>query len=287
MKKPLKIFLIVVLVGAVIATTCFFFFKNLNRNKNANANVASFLTSGQSSEVTEKLNKSRTSYDTSSRFLYIYNTEQKLNSILSTLNLYLIVANDYSVDSNKIVNNLNSLKSKQSTLNDALDEFLLKVKYGTFDKSVGANEVIRLGGEYLVSYANFINIINNEVLSKVVQNSNSDLKFSLINLYKNIVVETFSNLYNSGNLLIYSTTNISKINTNFSLLNGYVKTANTSMLGDHFNYQVNEFIKNYNNSDKQDLAKNFTTYINAATSISDTSTSIQKASYYLKRLLGM
>ena len=135
------------------------------------------------------------------------------------------------------------------------------------------------------SFADMIDTINSE-LDKTNIVKNADVKFSIIEVYCDVCIDTFSNLIleASGIRMVENRQNIDLINQSVNFESGYISSSNA---GDNFSYLSNYFISNYNACDKQTFATNLAQNVNQIVSITDSSTSLVKATYYFKGVLGI
>ena len=162
------------------------------------------------------------------------------------------------------------------------DEYQLKYTSAYFKAygAKGANDLFKSLSRYLYTYADFILAISNNL-----QNSNliqiSDVKFVMIDIYANIVKETFSSVVFNESTELYDIENLN----NFVEIFKYFNLENSHLiLGDIYSQNVINFVENYINCDKSAFAKNFASNLAISNSISDSSTSLQKAVYYFKQV---
>ena len=107
MKKFLKVFIVVLLVLAVIAITCFFFFKNYKEKKLVSQPIIEILDSESKADFDVQLKKTAiylNADEPDSRLQAIISTSENLDEILYELS-------SYYVSSNTLVNDKEIVKS--------------------------------------------------------------------------------------------------------------------------------------------------------------------------------
>lgn len=281
MKKFLKIFLIVVLVGLAIGGTCYAFYSNIEESQDAYARVNTFMNSSERTSMNNKLNN--VSQSSSGRLSLGIEAIVTLDSITLTLNTYMISSLDYDINNNSIVERLDSAIEKREELIDDADEYLLKTNNQYFDKSKGANDVFKTLSSYVVRYADMVKYMNNEIKSRVIVNKYSDIKFDVIELYCLTVTNTFSNLEEVDGLITVKNSN------NFTLLNDsfYLVANMLSTTVGYGSYLNNKFCRAFNSIDKTAFANNLYTNVSTIGEITEASSNVDKATYYLKEILNL
>ncbi len=283
MKKALKTVIIIILVGLSVAGTCYLFYANLVQQQDAYARINTYMYSADKTNTDTNLEL--VNAEASSRLDLAMDTIDQLDAITRTLNTYMICSLDYDVDNNKIIERLDLAIEKRDELYLDTEEFILKTTNEYFDTSLGANDVIRTASSYIIRYADMIQCMNDEIRGKMVIN-NVDVKFDMIELYCLTTIDAFSHLEdNLGLLGVKNTSNIVLLNNNFNLVNGAVDTS--ASIGSEYSHYNNKFIEAYNSVDKSAFASNLYANVNAVNGISSNSTNVQKATYYLKQILGL
>ena len=278
MKKFLKVFIVVILVLGVIAGTAFFFFRNLKEKNNNTGSLVAMLESDEKKKFDSDLQATSAIMKSSKsdlRLELIIETNTNLNQILNTLLMYYIET-ETNINNKTISNKLKELKSSRNNLSTMMAEYNVKKESGEFDRNTGANDLYEQSCVYLIKYAVFVNEINNNVS---IHNKNADLKFSMFEIYSNIVITTFQETKVSSDLIVVkSADNINKINENFKIQNSFVYMVNP------FSINCNLFIQNYNACDKLKFAKEFNNNIQNA---SKTGPKEVVAAFYLKQIYGI
>lgn len=286
MKKVLnvvKIILIIALVGAAIGGTCYFFYNYILFNVDAFASFNTVIYGSQTVEFNAKLDEVR-AY-AGDRFDLIVDTNEKLGEIAENINYHLVNADDFDLDERLIVTQIDKVAENQEIAYNMMEEYLIKVDSDFFNKETGANDLFNQMSRYFVTFADMIDTINSE-LDKTNIVKNADVKFSIIEVYCDVCIDTFSNLIleASGIRMVENRQNIDLINQSVNFESGYISSSNA---GDNFSYLSNYFISNYNACDKQTFATNLAQNVNQIVSITDSSTSLVKATYYFKGVLGI
>lgn len=284
MKKFLKTLVIIVLVVGAVAGTCYFFYSHMREQIDASASVGEFVYGVKNKDFDAKIE--RVNGLANSRFDLIITTDSKMREMTTILNYYLINAKEKSVDEDRIVDRLNDIYSLQDRIDDVMDEYIVKCDSASFDRMAGSNELYDALCSYMVAYADLMNIINSEIVD-VLPYANADINFSMIDLYVNVVTNTFTNVTNNINGLrqIANSANINLVNTYLKFEDGRLNTGNSSF-GD-YSYLNNNFIKYYSQCNKTDLASDFARLVNNTTSIANNSTNEQRAAYYFREIFGM
>ncbi|MBR4998640.1 MAG: hypothetical protein IKY10_02050, partial [Clostridia bacterium] len=128
---------------------------------------------------------------------------------------------------------------------------------------------------YLINYARFANYIN----ANINVNKNCDLKFSMIDVYTNVVMSTFNNTKEDNQrVVVYSTANINLINNIFNLDYSFIETE-----VDPFDISINYFIQAYYNCNKTEFAKNLSSNVSVVSSATQDSKE-KVATYYFKQI---
>ncbi len=282
MRKFLKYLLVFVLVLASIGGTCYFFFRTLTKRKDSEAAITNYLYSSEKVEFDS--NVARFQAETNSRFDSLIKTKSNLDDILSTFSTYLVEAKNYDVNENGIIERLNDYLSEQSEVDEMIDSFMVRLSNANFNKVTGANEIYLHFAKMNVIYADLLNYINNEFNNMPIV-KDSDIKFSMINLYSNVVISTLENINTSGSeFKIKDETNLTLMNAHFKLENSVLITSSTTT---NFASVNNNFIKYYNLIDASDFAKNLASNINSVSGYADDLTNVQKTSYYFKQVYGI
>ena len=284
MKKFLKVLVIIVLVVGAVAGTCYFFYSHMRDQIDASASVSEFVYGVKNKDFDAKIE--RVNGLANSRFDLIITTDSKMNEMTTILNYYLIHAKEKGIDEDRIVDRLDAIYSLQDSIDAIMDEYIVKCDSASFDRMTGSNELYDALSSYMVAYADLMNIINSEIVN-ILPYANADIKFSMIDLYINIVTNTFTNVTNNINGLrqIANSANINLVNTYLQFKNGYLDTNNSS--ASDYSYLNNNFIEYYSQCNETDLAADFARIVNNTTSIDNNSTNEQRVAYYFREIFGM
>ena len=279
MKKFLKVFIIVLLVIASVAGTCFFFFRNLKEKNNTTPSFSAILFSQEQKEFNESLNLMSAvvnSDATDKRLEVIIKTQNNLDEILKVLVSYH-VENNTQINNERISKAFKQFDADKTLLQNMVDEYLIKKDSSYFDRHLGANDFYRQACNYLMSYARLVNYINMDLsLNKSV-----DLKFSMFEIYCNVVTTSFNTTkVTSSKVEIENASNINKINDLLVINDSFIVTA-----VDPFSSVINEFNRYYYNSNKTEFAKNLANNILMVNS--NQGNNEQIATYYFKQIFGV
>ncbi len=279
MKKFLKTLLIIVLVAASIGGTAYIFYKKLNPPVDYFEELNGYVSSSSTKELSIDLKKviAKTP-EQDTRFVFIDETNNKLNQCLDSLSSYYLVANSHSFNKKAIDKGLSHLKSTRAETINVIDAYITKTT-AQGELAVGANPSYEAVSQYFVEYANFIKTLNGE-LSSLGVDTTSNIKFSVIELYCDVCIDCFSNLtLTFGNLtLISDDSNISQISPHIDFQNSYFKF-------DNFSNSTNLFIKNYNETNKEEFAENLAKFLLEGSETSLDSNML--AGYYLNQIFGV
>lgn len=277
MKKFLKVFVIVLLVVSAVGTTTFLFFKNMKERDNTTVSIAGLLFSQSHKEFNSNLNTMSAyinSDGTDNRMALIISTNKNLDDIIEVLASYHI-ENNTKINNEKIAKTLKSVNSSRSLLNEMIAEYKIKQTSPYFNRHLGANDFYKEMSSYLVNYARFANLIN----ANLNLNKKIDLKFSMFDIYTNVVMNSFNQTkVENERLIIYSATNMNKINNIFKMENSVIQTKVSP-----FAAEINQFIDAYYNCNKTEFAKNLTNNISLATNPNQDN-SERVATYYFKQI---
>ena len=286
MKKVLnvvKVLLIIALVAGAIGGTCYFFYNYVLLNADAFNSFSTLIYGSQTTEFNAKLYEVRGYTD--DRFDLIINTNEKLEEMAVNLNYHLVNAEDFDLDERLIEEQIDKVLENQDTAYNMMEEYLIKVDSDFFNREKGANDLYNQMSRYFVTFSDMISTINSE-LNKTDIIKNADVKFSIIEVYSNVCIDAFSNLVTdaSGLRRVEDSENIDLVNRAINFKNGFISSSNANA---NFSYLTNNFIQNYEKCDKEAFASNLAQNVNQVVSISDSSTSLVKATYYFKGVLGI
>lgn len=286
MKKVLnvvKVLLIIALVAGAIGGTCYFFYNYVLLNADAFNSFSTLIYGSQTTEFNAKLYEVRGYTD--DRFDLIINTNEKLEEMAVNLNYHLVNAEDFDLDERFIEEQIDKVLENQDTAYNMMEEYLIKVDSDFFNREKGANDLYNQMSRYFVTFSDMISTINSE-LNKTDIIKNADVKFSIIEVYSNVCIDAFSNLVTdaSGLRRVEDSENIDLVNRAINFKNGFISSSNANA---NFSYLTNNFIQNYEKCDKEAFASNLAQNVNQVVTISDSSTSLVKATYYFKGVLGI
>ena len=283
MKKFLKIFIIVILVLGVIGGTCFFFFRNNKVKKSTTESLVDYFNSQSSVEFREDLSSMSllvNSDGKDNRLNLLIETNNKLDKIANALISYYITS-DTKINNEEISKSLNIVKSSKSTLSSMMAEYEIKSTSNYFNRHLGANDFYIQASNYLIQYARFIKLVNNDIsMDKSVEP-----KFNLFEVYSNVVIETFSyiNIEDAATskVVVSNVSNISILNNRLIIINSIVQTA-----GGLFSKYGNDFNKYYSNCDKNQFASKLAENIGKVKNAEQDSNE-KIATYYFKVIMGL
>ena len=280
MKKFLKIFIIVLLVVSAVGTTCYLFFKNMKENDNTTVSIAGILYSENKTKFNNSLSTMSSvvnSDGTDNRLNLIIKTNSNLDEIVEVLASYHI-ENNTKINNEKISKVLKQVNSSKKLLGKMIDEYNIKKNSTYFDKHLGANDFYSEACNYLVKYARFANLIN----ADLNLNKNCDLKFSMFDVYTQVVMNSFNQTkVENSKVIIYSEYNINKINSIFKMENSIVETKVSP-----YAVEVNRFVEAYYDCNKTEFAKYLASNISIVTSENQT-TKEKIATYYFKQIFNV
>lgn len=280
MKKFLKVFVVTLLVICAVGGTVYFFFRNIKRRISNTGSIVGMLLSEKKVDFNNDLNTMNSivnSDGTDSRLSLLITTNTKLDDATFTLCSYIVDENT-NVNNKAVAKALRNTNSSRMKLNDMMKEYNIKKDSEYFNRHLGANDFYEEMSNYLVNYATFVNLLNDYVFGV---DKNVDIKFSVIDLYTNVVVDAFSSLEKlSGLTKIQDVSNIDFINCKIKLTNTHIENENK------FSINNNKFIEFYNKCNKQEFANNLKANVSSVSSITESSTNVQIATYYFKLVFG-
>ncbi len=278
MKKFFKTLLILIVVVASVGGTCYIFYKNLTVRQNSFNHVSQYLTSSARTDFDGNL--VRTKSLAGSRFNTLVDINSDLEEITNILNLYLTIAKDYDVDENTLINELEDLQNLRDSTNSIMEQYFIHCEQSQyFDKAVGANVAYKNICNYLVEYARFTLQLKNLICSYVGEEN--DIKFSIIDLYMRVIISDLSNISTGNNnlIVIADSSNINLLINNVEFKDGYLYTDDLST---SFGSIAIQFVYNYKSCDKNDVAKNLSSYVINST---ENSTNVNERVGYLFKTL--
>ncbi len=276
-KNVLKIILIVLLVVGVIVGTCFLFFHFLRREENSYANVSQYVYSSERGELKSRIDfveSKQAIEDNKQRFTIATQADQTLNEIAQSIIPYM---NSYSLNNRTIMSKYRTMLSNQADLVSELTIFEYNTGDIKFDADVRGNRIITMYGRYLSSYAEMLREINSQI-SANVPNTNVNILFYIDDLYFHVVQVAVENLKDVNSYIQFQNQNELDAFEQFRLDGSFKNYVNLDI-------KANYFIEAYNNLDKQAFAKNLKQRLDAAKSITDSSSNEDKAAFYLKSIL--
>ncbi|MBO5955049.1 MAG: hypothetical protein J6Q13_03690 [Clostridia bacterium] len=283
MKKFIKIFIVVLLVIGVIGGTCYFFFSKYKDKNSKTESIVSILQSESKIKFDEDLSlitgymKDSNSVDT--RLDLIIDTSERLDDMLSVLSSYYVSTNT-QIKNEEIAKLNKKVLSSRSLLGSMMNEYKIKTSSALFDRNLGANDLYKQSCAYLVDYANFVKLIN----ENLVVNKTADLKFSMFEIYSNVVISTFAETETHAEsklVAVKHASNIQTMNTHMIISNSYIQTSVSQ-----FAIEINHFNKFYNACNKLTFAKELSVNIqNVKSETQDTNEKI--AAYYFKEIFGI
>ena len=282
MKKFLKVFIIILLIGAAVCGTCYIFFRNLKKNQHKTESIAEVLVSDTKKEFNSNLRSLSAvvnSDSTDNRIDLIVQTSEKLDEIIYVLSTYFVDTQTVLNDK-EISNSLDEILASRKLLSAMMKEYNIKKDSAYFNRHLGVNDFYKQVGSYLIKYAGLANLLNEHVS---VVDKNADLKFSMFEIYSNVVQLTFSDIDKNANdrLMVKDDLNITLLNDIMEIENGFIVTH-----CEQFSKYTNLFNKYYNSCNKTTFAKQLKSNVNSTISLSDTSNE-RLATYYFKIIYGI
>lgn len=280
MKKFLKVFIIVVLVLATVVGTCVLFFINRKKNNTTTSSIAEFLFAEENEKFNEKLANMDSWVDsdgTDNRVELILTTNLMLDEMAKDLSSYHI-ANGTKITNEKIFNAFKNVQSSKNLLVKMMDEYKIKKDSTYFNRHTGANDFYAQACVYLINYAKFNNYVN----VNLNINRNVDLKFSVYEIYSNVVMNTFSKTKTLSSLvLVDNAQNLNKLHEIVSMDNSFIETN-----VNQFAIEITLFNNAYYETNKVNFANNLTQNISSVTT-ADQSSKEKLATYYFKQIFGI
>lgn len=280
MKKFLKVFIIVVLVLATVVGTCVLFFVNRKKNNTTTSSIAEFLFAEENEKFNEKLANMDSWVDsdgTDNRVELILTTNLMLDEMAKDLSSYHI-ANGTKITNEKIFNAFKNVQSSKNLLVKMMDEYKIKKDSTYFNRHTGANDFYAQACVYLINYAKFNNYVN----VNLNINRNVDLKFSVYEIYSNVVMNTFSKTKTLSSLvLVDNAQNLNKLHEIVSMDNSFIETN-----VNQFAIEITLFNNAYYETNKVNFANNLTQNISSVTT-ADQSSKEKLATYYFKQIFGI
>ncbi|HJD05439.1 MAG TPA: hypothetical protein IAB72_00970 [Candidatus Onthoplasma faecipullorum] len=280
MKKFFKYLVIILLVFASVGGTCYFFYRHLTRRQDSQAYISNYLYSSSRVEFNAQVEDLISA--TGDRFVSLNTTKSNLDEILSTFNSYLINAKNYDVEENSIIERMDNYLNLQNEVSGMITSYMNRLSSPSFNPVTGANEILLQFSNMNVAFADALMYIDGE-LDKMEIVKNADVKFSMIDLYLNVVVTTFDNteINSSGVREISNTDSINLINNHFRLENSMLVVPSDTT---YFTSYNNNFILHYANVDKANYAENLAFNLNQVSDYNDNLSEVQKTSYYFKMI---
>ena len=166
-----------------------------------------------------------------------------------------------------------------------------KIKYGFYKEGknekynpyLAVNDLLVYGSNFVCEYAETMQIVNKNVKSRSSVKDLSDVKFSIIDLYTRVVIETYSNITvdEEQYKVLENSENMDLMNKHFKIENSYVETK------DDYSLNNLRFAEEYSSCDKQTFAQNLSENVKNISGITSTSTTLEKATFYFKQVYGI
>ncbi|MBQ9795574.1 MAG: hypothetical protein IJW36_01250 [Clostridia bacterium] len=293
MKKFLKVFIVVLLVIGVVAGTTYFFFRNVEKKDNTTASIAALLQSEEKLKFNSDLryvSGLMNSDGTDQRLNLIIATNEKLDEIVNTLSTYFVHSNT-KINDEALSNKLKQVQSNRKILTAMMNEYNIKKDSPLFNRHLGANDLYVKGCSYLITYAEFANILN----EKINVNKESDIKFNMFEIYSNVVLDTFAwinaNEVDRQRVVVDSSSNIDVMNSVLKIRSSYVvKIENENTPSEKvemlFDINTNLFNDYYEKCDENSFAHNLAENLNLSTSPIQPNNE-RNAAYYFNLIYGI
>lgn len=285
MKNIFKVILILVLVGGAIAGTCFVFFKNYKEvfvPKTDLTDVVYDVSKEKFNTGLDEVNVLMNENETDARLNAVISTYKELDEIwLSLISYY--AESDFSLQDKNFNAKFNTVISTRSLINSMVSEYKIKSQSTWFNRVLGANDLFETSANYLVEYSKLIKELNLLLDANANINKSVDVKFSMINLYADVVTDIFSKVEADENSVKFI-----KNFKNLDKLNAYYEMENSQIVnGKVYTNDALQFIENYSKCDQTTFAKNFAANMEANTTLTAESTVLQKAFYFYKQIYGL
>lgn len=284
MKKFLKVFLIIVIILGAIAGTVFLFFRNYKESFDSAKSVIDYSYGEQAKTFKTDLNgvHATLTNESDSRFELIVLTYENVDDSILTLGNYL--ENYNNVDDEVIVKKLNELKNSQALAQSMINEFNRKrLASDYYDEKLGANDLYKQMCVVLTKSAELCKEINYQ-LGKTTLNKDADARFAMINLYADVVINSFANTKTASSLVeVNNAENINFINNYF----GFTSEGLANLKNRHYSSANNNFIKVYNNCDSILLAKELKNRVATNSTYNASASNEAKAAYYFRTMYGI
>lgn len=285
MKKAIKWILIIILVVGAVAGTAFLFFKNIKKWTTKTASIENFVYAESKENFDTNLENFSSALETNvsdTRFERLVSTNEKLNNMMETLGEYFIVS-DGKISSNEIAGQISNVESARAYAQSTISQFNTKKqeKGDLFPQKLGANDVYVAVSRYLAQYALLIKQVDFKIADLGVD-TKIDAKFAVIEVYVNVVINSFSSFKEMQYTEILNVETIDAL-TLVKIENGNFVTSG----GEMFTTDCISFVEFYSKCDKQEFAKSFLTLKTTCSNLSDCDTDLKKAVHYFVLICGV
>lgn len=291
-KSFLKVFVIIALVVAAIGGTVYFFFTHLHVKPDSYNEVQAYLNGSEKTYLADNIttvNNRATQMGNSNLKTLIF-ANKKMDAVADDLILYYIVNKNYDFDEFAINDNLNLVKANGAQLTAVTEEFIDKDKKANFPADEGANDVLKSYAKYLVSYANLLISLNNNVEAINISKT-SNVKFSMYDLFLNVCLNTFGedNLIRPGKYVnLKESDNLTTIIGSEGADRFKIENSILVFAAGNFTKYNNLFVKYYNGANKKELFSKFASFVGSANSeISEEKSNEQNTAACFKILYGV
>ncbi len=283
MKTWVKVLIVIILMACASGATCLVFYNNLKKNNKIDYTITNYFASSERVMFNEELQEAKTNCN-DSRMKLVCDTLYNLEEILEDCNYYLINYYKKVEDKHEIIKEFENITNQKTQIYSMLVEYNTKSANSTsFDKSTGSNDLYVSFANFFIKYAGFIQLINSRICG-VVESDSSDIKFSVVELYSQVVKDSFSEIKEVKNLkTIANSDNIDLMNNLIVYSNGQIQLATDIA---YFGSSSTLFIMNYNLCDKHSFAKNLSDNVDSISGDVSNMTTIERATHYFKEIFG-
>lgn len=286
MRKHLIAILIILLVLTLIGTGVWLVV-SYNKTKPLYQSHCDFILDEDTNDLSTKMAQAQTLYtslfSSETRVATLHTIVEKIDTFEKDLNTYLILHASNSKTSKKLSKNYSTLSSKRATLIKNYNEYITRMSgdinaEGPMVQNL-YNDLFDKTVTYLISYNKYFISTSNYVFNKVYKAES--IKPELYSLYSAGVSDLLNNISNHN---FDSTILINRLNNGIKLSNNNIFIKNT-IVGGEFGTNAIKFQQYFNNSNLENLVKNFNTYYGLTISPITETSNEKLAVYYAKTIL--
>lgn len=287
MKKHIKVVLIVICVLAVCGVGLWFV---LSRTKTETLpkTVSSFIEHTDTKDLQDRMVTAQSlyknHYSNDTRLNNLKDILLKLDEFENDLNTYLVVCNAKAKTTKDLTKSYNNLSSLRTSLIKDCDEYIIRMRGNTLaeGQTVKAlyNSLFNKVANYLLQYNSCFLNTSNFVFTSVAPDNN--IKLQMYSLYSLGVDNLLKNISNSQ---FKELTTINRLNSSIKLDGNNNLVLKSDIVGGEFSVVALNFRKYYNNSDKTNLIRNFSTYYSLTIDPTTETSNEKLAIYYFKQIM--